>query len=88
MCLVFSHARVTSPSHRTRAAHRADCRSDPRVTVRASVEKPQYHDDIFTVSTPSQSSTYLWTLPFLVLTMQSRPTIATPPTMDTVASEH
>jgi hypothetical protein len=42
---------VSSPPRRTRAAHRADYRSVPRAAVRASVETPPYHDDIFVVIT-------------------------------------
>jgi hypothetical protein len=88
MRLVFSRARVTSPSRRTRAAHRADRRSDPRAAVRASVETSSYHGDIFIVSTPSPLRAYSGSLPVLVRTMSSRPTLAAPPAMDVVAAEH
>jgi hypothetical protein len=54
-CLVFSRVRVASPPRRTRAAHRADRRSDPRVTVRASVETSLYHGGISALVTPPSS---------------------------------
>jgi hypothetical protein len=79
MRLGVSRARVTSPSRRTGAAHRADCRSDPRAAVRASVETPPYQGGIFVVSPPSPSSAYLRSLPVLVRAMPSFPTLARPP---------
>jgi hypothetical protein len=88
MCLVFSRARVASPSRLTRAPHRADRRSNPRAAVRASVETPPYHGGIFVVSTPSPPSAYLRSLPILVRAMPSRPTLAALPAMDVVAAEH
>jgi hypothetical protein len=88
MCLVFSHTRVASSSRRTRAAHRADRRSDPHAAVHASVETPPYHGGIFVVSTPSPPSAYLRSLPILVRAMPSRPTLAALPAMDVVAAEH
>jgi hypothetical protein len=88
MCLVFSRARVASPSRCTRAVHRADRRSDPRAVVRASVETSPYHGGIFVVSTPSPPSAYLRSLPVLVRAMPSRPTLAALPAMDVVAAEH
>jgi hypothetical protein len=88
MRLIFSHARVASPSRRTRTAHRADHRSDPRAAVRASVETPPYRGGIFVVSTPSPLSANLRSLPVLVRAMPSRPTLATSPAMDAVAAEH
>jgi hypothetical protein len=81
MRLVFSRARVASPSRRTRAAHRADRWSDPRVAVRVSVETPPYHGGIFVVSTPSPLSANLRPLLVLVRAMPSRPTLAAPPAM-------
>jgi hypothetical protein len=88
MRLVFSRVRVASPSRRTRAAHRADRRSDPHAAVRASVKTPPYHGGIFVVSTPSPPSAYLRSLPVLVRAMPSHPTLAAPPAMYAVAAEH
>jgi hypothetical protein len=78
-CLVVSLVRVVSPPRRTCATHRADRRSDPRAAIRASVETPPYHNDIFVVSTLSPSSAYLRLLPVLMHAMPSRPTLAAPP---------
>jgi hypothetical protein len=88
MHLGVSHAHVVSPSHRTGAAHRADCRPDPRAAVRASVETPQYHGGIFVISTPSPPSAYLRSLPAPVRAVPCRPTLAAPPAMDAVVTEH
>jgi hypothetical protein len=88
MHLGVSRARVASPSRCTGVAHRADCRSDPRAAVRASVETPPYRGGIFIVSTPSPPSAYLRSLPAPVRALPSRPTLAAPPAMDAVAVEH
>jgi hypothetical protein len=77
MCLVFSCARVASPSRRTHVP-----------AVRASVETPPYHGGIFVVSTPSPPSAYLRSLSFLVCAMPSCPTLVVSPAMDVVAAEH
>jgi hypothetical protein len=69
-----------------RAAHRVDRRSDPRTAVRASIEAPPYHDDIFVVSTPSPSSTYLRSA--RPCARQTEPPIlAAPPAMNTDTAE-
>jgi hypothetical protein len=88
MRLVFSRACVASPSRRTRAAHRANRRSDPRAAVRASVETSPYHGGIFVVSTPSPPSAYLRSQLVLVRAMPSRPTLVALPAMDVVTAEH
>jgi hypothetical protein len=88
MHLGVSRVRVASPSRRTRVVHRSDRWSDPRAAVRASDEALSYHGGIFVVSTPSPPSAYLRSLPAPVRAMPSRPTLAAPPCMDVVATEH
>jgi hypothetical protein len=88
MRLAVSRVRFVSPSRRTCAAHRADRRSDPRAAVHASAEAPPYHGSIFVISTPSPPSAYLRSLPAPVRAMPSCPTLAAPPAMDAVTTEH